>query len=507
MLKRILKNFIVNGAMYAVRIFVSLAVTRVVVHSLGIEEYGVWVFVLSFSISGYLSLFTLGIQGAFVKIVAEHQALGRTADVNKAFTATLISYSIVGVLAAACLAVFSRFLLGHFFHIPGPYLSVASTLLYVFSIQALIDFPSLALSGLIDGIQRYDLNSICEAGRVLVFAAITVVLLHFGRGVLSMGVALCALSLGNALVLIMIIRRQLPSLALVTNIRWSDISEMTRLAGKLFGIRINAILYGQMDKAVLASLLTTTALSHYDIASRFHSLVLIAMGMVSSVILSSSAELHARDERVQLRKLFLAGTKYSAAITVPITLTLIVLARPLLNVWMGAAFVDDDRLVTLFLSYTLFWVLVQVGWNILIAMDHAGEILKVQVATTAINLAVSVLMTELRGVEGVLWGTLIGNGVACILFIRMFGRKLSVTIGEFVRNVILPVYPASISIAAVVFVVSRVLQPTSLVGLAVCGGIGVFGSLLFFIFVGITGDEKTQLLKIVRGWMRGAVKT
>jgi stage V sporulation protein B len=350
-------------------------------------------------------------------------------------------------------------------------------------------------------LQRYGWLSLIDLGRSLCFALGAAVLLKTGFGVVGLAWLLVALSSAVVLLSARLVRRLVPSLGLTRRIERGEVTSMARMSTTMFLLRVNAVIYGQMDKAILAIILSTEVLVHYDVTARFQSLALIAMGLVSSVVLSTSAALNATGDHSSLKRLFILGTRFSVACSLPVSIMLMVLARPLLQVWLGPAFVEDRVLVWLFLSYTLFWGLKEVGWNLMIGMGHASSILRIQLWTTAVNGIVSVPATYRFGVAGVLIGTLVGNAAAFVLYMRLYLPALHVSLGEVGRLVILPVYPQALLAGAVLAAACLLRAPGTLREVMVyAAGFGLVYAALF-VTTGLSKAERQLAVAAGRGWL------
>lgn len=505
LVKRVANNAALSGLATTWKVLISFVLTPFLIHSLGSSAYGIWVLMLSFSVYGYLSLFSLGLQGALVKHVAEYRARNELENTSEVFRAGLLFLSAVGVLAFIVLLVFASLLLERVFHIPSSYVAVSRTLLGIVAAQALFDFPGLAFAGVIEGVQRYDILALLELARSTLFAGAAIISVSNGYGMLSLGIIVLGLSILNTALMALVALRLVPSLCLFGRISYQNCLPTVRLSGKLFLLRLNAVIYSQMDKAILAAMITTTVLSNYDVVARFHSLASLTMGLLSSVLMPTSAALYAAEDSTRLKALFLTGTKYSAALAVPLSLILMILARPLIYFWVGEEYVADSSLVRVALAYTLFWVLVQVGWNIMIGMDKTGAILRIQLATTGVNLFLSIVMTSYMGIVGVFLGTLIGNAAAAMCYMCLFLKALGVNATEFVREVIMKVYPQAAVSAIGLQLILLLRPPGSLVEAVLYGGLGMAAAILLFAISGISHEERRQLGGLCRQWKESVI--
>jgi O-antigen/teichoic acid export membrane protein len=445
-----------------------------------------------------MSLVSLGIEAALVKQVAEYHSRGEQDRLNRVFSAAALAFGGIGIIGAIALALFTHFLFGRIFHIPAALLPVAESVMFLLAVQTVFEFPAMAFTGVIQGLQRYDIAAAFDVVRSATFALLAVVALRSNASLTTLAAISTGLALANVICLVLVVRRLLPALRLTRNVRGPDILAMAHLSGQIFILRINNIVYWQMDKAILAVFLATSALTHYDVAARFHSLITMVMGLLASVLLSSSAALHAERNKKKLRELFLLGTKYSAGIAVPGTIGIMILAQPLLQVWVGPEFAGDANLVRLFLGYTLYWVLVQVGWNLMIGMDQTLKIVRIQLSTTLVNLILSATLAPKFGIAGVLIGTMIGNTVAFLLYVPLFLRVIGVSLRTFLTDVIVRAYAPALVGAAALLVAMRIHTPIGLLAVAGYGIGSVAISSAVFWLAGLDARERERFISLTR---------
>lgn len=497
MFKMVFRNVLASGLSTGWRIAVSLLLTPYVIHRLGPDAYGVWVFATAFSVAGYLSILTLGVPAALVKRIAEHRARGEYAALSEAINASLFLFLGLGVAGCIGLILLAP-VVAKTFAVPASQVSSLIPLLYVIGIQSLFDFPTFAVSGIVEGVQRYDVFSAIDVGRSTLFAIATVCVLEAGGGIVLMGGVLMLLAAANGAVLWRVSRRLLPEWDLRIRPTLRAILSMASLSGRMFILRISAVVYNQMDKAIIGLLLTTTALSYYDIANRIHSLVLVSQGLIASVTLPTSSALHALKDVGRLQELFLKGTKYTAAISVPLAIVGMILAKPLIHGWIGPGFDQAISLSRLFLSYLIFLALVHVGQNMMLGMDKVGAVTAIGSLGLVLNLAVSIRATQMIGMSGVIWGTIIGSVVSTVLYLRLFLQTLHISPTMFLQHVIAPVYPAAFGSGLILAFFAWRFPPGGLFATLLYAGaaLTLFGGL--FIVTGIDSGERAQLASLVR---------
>lgn len=478
------------------RIAVSLVLTPFIIRRLGAEAYGVWILATSFSVLGYLSILTLGIPAALVKRIAEYNAKHESAALNESVNATLLVFGLLGVVGCAGLVAFAPYV-DRVFHVPVSQVPSLVALLYIVAVQTLFDFPTQAFNAIVEGLQRYDISGCIDITRATLYATSVFLLLSSGYGVVALGTLVLTLAAANGLLVLAVSRMLLPEWSVKIRPSRRAIRDIASLSLKMFILRISAVVYNQMDKAIIGVLLTTTLLTDYDIANRIHSVVLITQGLIASVTMPTSSALHALNDHERLRNLFLKGTKYSSAMSVPVALIAMVLARPMIRTWIGPDFVRATGLTQLFLVYLVFWSLCHVGQNMMIGMDRIDAVTRIGILGLVINLTVSIVATARIGVTGVVWGTLCGNAVSCVLYLLLYVRTLQLSWSQFTVQVLLPVYPLSFLCAASLAIIASVAPPTSLATVLAYGGatLAVFG--ILFLLTGVGSAERHQIFAMI----------
>jgi len=484
MKQRLIRNAVIKALSIGWGLIVSLLLTPFLIRSLGNEAYGIWILATSFSAaSGYLSLLDFGVQTSIVKFVAEHHARLEFKALNEVVSAAFLLFTGLGGIGAAGLSAFAGLFLIRVFHIPAHLADAARLLLWLLAAQTLFEFPGFIFSAVLEGLQRYDLLSFIEMGRLAIYALLVFVLLSWGYGVIALGLVTLLIAIARAAVMGLACRRLLPSLHFVWRQRRETYRQILRFSGKIFALRINAVIYNQMDKIIIGALLTSTLLTDYDIANKVNKLVLTSLTLINPLMIPAASQLKAQEDDIRLQELFLKGTKYTIALCLPLAIFAIVLAEPIIRCWIGPAYVHDAGITRLYLLYLLYTAATAVGYNMMIGMGQIGPLLGIQSAITAINLIASVVLVNFVGLSGVIWGTLIGNALGWYPYMRHFLSTLDITWERFWREVVWRTYPLAALFAAFLYAVSWLYVPHNLMEIAAMGGAGlaIYAGLFYWL--------------------------
>jgi O-antigen/teichoic acid export membrane protein len=497
MLRVLARNTISNGAATLAKLAINFLLTPFLILHLGKELYGIWSLLISFSLSGTLSLLSLGVQAALVKHVAEYHALHKWKELNQVISCTLFVYTLMGALGAAFLVVFSHLWLARCFTIPTAHLYTVTLMMDFIAVQVLFELPGLCFNGVLEGVQRYDLLAAMEAGKAALLAGLFATALLRGHTIIVLSAITLGVTFAYSLGLLLLANRELPEWRLVWRFDREQMLSVVDMTKDLFILRLNGIIYNNMDKMIIAAVLTTTAVTDYDIGNRIHTMALMVLGLAGTVVIPAASAAHARSESDRIRTLFLMGTKYTLAMTLPVVCTLFVLASSMIRYWISPQYVGAALYARLFLAYLLFWVMTGVGWNMLIGIRLTKPIVKIQIVSVAINLALSILLVHLIGIKGVIIATIIGNLVAFIPYMRLIMSSFQVTLGELFSEVVFTTYPQALASTGFLVLMTNIWRPGSIIAVIMQAIIAVAVYEILFFFTGMRRGERERMLSLV----------
>ena len=489
--------FTYSGATF-IRLAIGFFLTPILIHSLGAPAYGVWSFVSVFSINGYLTLLSLGLHATLIRDLAAADARADWTTFSRDFSATIVAYGGAGVVGALALFALSLGVIDRVFNIPSELLPAAHLLIALLAAQTLIDFPALALDGLIVARQRYALRTGLESGRFLLFAVAAAIAVTRGGGPVALGwISLATATVGaiaSAAAIAVMMRGRLrlvvPS--------FSSITDKVRASTEMFAIRLNSVIFGQMDRTVLAVFIDTTTITHYDIAARINGLAMLPQTLPASVILPAAAARSATGADEDLRRMFLAFTRYTVMISSLVTLGLFVLAEPFIRYWIGSEYAVDAGIARLFLVPPLVFMFIHVGWNMMVALGRIRSLLYIQFTTTGLNLVASVALTMAIGLPGVIVGTILGNSLAMVLYLRLYLSVLAISRAVFLRDIVIRPCAAAVGASSLLAAATAIRPPTGLVevGIYFSGFFAV--GLVLSVLIAATANERSVLRASLR---------
>ena len=503
MTNRLVKNTVINIANTGLGFVIAYAMTPIILHRLGVEQYGLWSFLSIFTVSGYFSLLDFGFQGATIKYVAEYHAKQDHERLQDTITATIIFFAVVGLLGGALVWVFDFTLLPHVFHLPSEQLPTIQGLVAMLAASFLVQFPTIGFSAVLEGLQRYDiLRSISIVVTIVMNVAI-VAWMKSDHGVAFLVMTIIASGVLMAVSYAIAIRLLLPGMTLRRSaLRFSAWRQLFTLSSKLFLSKIVGLIFNNTDKILIAVLLTVSVQTDYDIVNKLHIILLSILSIMNQAVLPAASAAEAAGDTTGLRRLLLLGTKYSVAMVIPMWLFLVVLPGQAITMWVGPSFTPLAPVVVLYVSHIVITMLVGVSSTMLVGVDKVGQVLKISLWAAVVNLVISGGTAHWLGIRGLILGTVVAYIISSLLYVRATNRMFGITTRDFLTAIFRPIALPVIIVVPLLLGVKHFLPTLSfLIGLLVVMGLyAVFG--LVFLRTGISPTEKAWLRARWQTWRK-----
>jgi O-antigen/teichoic acid export membrane protein len=258
-------------------------------------------------------------------------------------------------------------------------------------------------------------------------------------------------------------RRAVPGLSIsIGNVERDSIRKLVNFGGWVFVGKLNGVIWHQMDKVILAAVVTSTALAGYDVAYKIQATAAVVLSITASAIMPAASALSAIKDNARLEQLLLRGTRYTIALSLPIVIGAMLMAKPFIEHWVGPQFTDVAAATRLFLVYQFLASSSAIANTMLFGFGDVKICTLYASLAAAINLVVSIFLAQFWGLEGVIAGTLVGHAITTPLFIHRMMRHLDISLGTFLRGTIVPLLPWAAAFAIVLQLIKSALPPTNL---------------------------------------------
>jgi O-antigen/teichoic acid export membrane protein len=238
-----------------------------------------------------------------------------------------------------------------------------------------------------------------------------------------------------------------------------------------------------LDRVILGLFRSAATVGLYEGPVRAHNMVRALNAAVTVTVLPTAAKFYADSDVPRLSELLVRGARYTLALAVPLTVTGMVLAPDILDVWLGARFREGGLAMAILMSYWLVNGCTGVIAGILVACERAKTLARYAWAVAITNLVVSLALTPPLGLEGVTIGTAVPYLAAFPFLVGVVLRQLGVPFPHLLREAFLPAWIGGAVLAAGLGIVRLAAEPATLVAVA---GLAVGGVLAYWVaFYGI----------------------
>ena len=455
--KQTLKNVGASWLGLVVNAGVGFFLSPFILHKLGDAAFGLWVLLIT--VFGYYGLLDLGIRSSIIKYVAEFNATRDLDRLLRTINTVVFSYACLG-LTIFIITETASFFVGTLFHLPPDLVHTAEILFRMVGLAVAILFPLSVFSGVLQGLQRFDLLNLTQIGSNLARAILIIVALTHGGGLLTVAfitlalfiaVQVTCLVLAHHLVPLRYGRDLLDRATFHRIIGYSSITFLISIAEKLrFGT----------DAVVIGIFLSPVAITFYAVGSK---LVDYSVGFVEAmaeIFLPMASQFDAAGDSGRLRKLFVAGNRASALVMFPVCGILIVLGKSIISVWMGPKYISSYTvLLLLLLPRTLYRA--QAASNRILFGMYRHKALAIVVFIEGIsNLILSVILVHYYGIVGVALGTTIPLVLTSLFFLPPYlCRLLKVPLKTFLAEAYSAPLGLSLLLVAVLLAERHIFLP------------------------------------------------
>jgi PST family polysaccharide transporter len=356
-------------------------------------------------------------------------------------------FAALGLICAALLLTVGRRWLPTLFDTPDDLVADLRFAITLFAVQVVADLVTNATESCLEGLQRVDLSRGVDAARRTSVAVATCVAAVTVGDLRAVAVASLAVSLPSMLVGLAVLWRHLLDhhLAVVG----AEARALLSYGKSVALLRPFGVIQRSMDRLIVGAVLGPAPVALVEIATQIQNGADAVLSASSYSVIPGASWLRARDDRRSLRELLERGTKYSLLVTLPCVIGPMILAGPLVQVWVGDEYAAAAGLAAVGLLYVAATAPLSVGSNLLVGVGRASAVLRAVLYAVPVNLVASLVLVHLVGTVGVFLGTLIGTAVLLGPLGRAVVREVDTSAAEFLRTAVAPVVAPGLALAAV----------------------------------------------------------
>ena len=246
-------------------------------------------------------------------------------------------------------------------------------------------------------------------------------------------------------------------------------------AGWLLVIELSNLAMYASGRIILGANRTPRAVGLYEGPVRAHNLLYALGGALAVPTVPTASRYVADGDDRRLRELAVRGSRYTLALFVPLCVTLMVMAKPIVGVWLGDRYTGGATALSILVSYWLVYGALIVTPGFLVGAGEAATAGRTLACAAAINLVLALVLTPRLGVEGPAVATAGAFAVVLPVLLRTGLRAADVPLGDLLRRAMVPAYASGAILAAALCGVRFGLEPDALAPVAAVCVAGVLG--------------------------------
>jgi O-antigen/teichoic acid export membrane protein len=430
-----------------------------------------------------------------VKFVAEHNTRGEFRELRSLVTTALWLHCFLGAVALLLTLLICP-LLPSLFNVPSSESGTITAVGFFMGAQLAISIAGSTPSAVLSGLQRYDLKNAISVIWTVFSAAATVAVLLAGGGVVEIAAVTTLIALIMHAAYILCLNRVAPHLRFTfRGARRELVRRILSFSTSMLVIDISTSLQTKSDEIVIGAFLPVSFVSPYSLARRLSSIPQMIADRFLWGFVPVTSQLQAQGEAARLRALYLSGTRITLALCLPFAAVVIILAGPLLTLWLGERYAEYAPITVVLTIASVLEVSCWPGGTILLGLGRHHGLAAIAACAAIANLTLSILLVRPYGLFGVAIGTLLPAAIVT------FGWKLSfcmrilrVSPREMLTQGLLPVLWPFLFVLVLLEILKSVTDLSGLVsiGCAAAVGIGAFSITYLGLF---SGDSERQLIR------------
>lgn len=396
----------------------TFALTPLIVHGLGAEDYGLYALVMSFVAYS----FTFNVGRAITKYVAAYRANEQHERIGEVLSTTLMVNLIMGVISAGALALCADVLVTRVLKIAPELQANARIAFYLASIGLLITMLSQVFSAVPQAVQRFDIYSLIATVTGIVTIGVNGLMVWLGFGIKSLIVWNAIVTGLSCLAFFISSRRLLPEAHIRLRITKDLLKGILSFSGAVIAYQVLANMLLLFERGWLTRTLGPSAVTYYVVPMTIAIYIHAFISSLTLVIFPMASEAGAQQDTTRLHSIYTRAYKYVTMLVVLLTLTLMVGSYRILSNWMGQEFAQQSAQVLMIqaAAYGLTaWAII--AWQIADGLGRPGRNAILVLVWIVVAVPLMLWLTPLYGIEGMAYGRL-ASGLTIPFYILLIER-------------------------------------------------------------------------------------
>jgi O-antigen/teichoic acid export membrane protein len=345
------RNIIANISGGAWIALLTIAITPLQVHLLGMESYGVIGFIATLQVA--LGVFDLGLSATLTRELAGDQSEGRRSSIKLVQTVSSIYWALALIFGCVLLVLLSHYA-DQWFNAKELDVAAMTTGMGVAAVYLALRWPVAFYTGVLSGIQRMDILNIVKVGSVSVRLLGGIAVLLVWPDLESFLIWLAISALVEVMLYAWACRSYFPVMPRGFKVFKSEILRVWRYTLSMNAIAVLSLILTQTDRLIVSKMLDLELLGHYMLAYTTASVILIVQLGISSAMFPAFAEAYEQHGRQALIQRYQRASQLTLFVIGLLAFPLVFFGESILAVWVGAETAASTWLILSLLAVGFF---------------------------------------------------------------------------------------------------------------------------------------------------------
>jgi len=395
----------------------SYLLVPLTINYLDIEQYGIWMTLLS--VMSWVAFFDIGLGNGLRNKLAEAVAVN---DIKLAKTYVSTAYIAISFIALLFFVILLSILpftnWNKIFNTSSVSNAELSRVVFAIGFFFLFNFVLSLCNQMFYAYQEASLPTLRSVLLNLLALIAIYILIHYSSGsLLYLGICYgLSMVLSNLVLIFYLFKKHSTVIPSKKYIDLSKVKEIASLGVKFFIIQMAVLVIFATDNMIITQVLGPEQVTPYNVVFKLFSIITIGHGIIVAPLWSAYTEAYAKGDFQWIRNTL----KKLNILIIPIVicvLILIIFARDIINIWVGPNIRFPDSLVIFMGIYTIIRV-----WNSNYSTLLNGiSSIKLQMYSAIlgglINIPISVYFAKYleMGISGVILGTIVSLSIFAII--------------------------------------------------------------------------------------------
>ena len=418
---------------------IQLTYTPLMIRLLGKSEYGLYNLVGS--VVSYLSLFSLGFSGAYLRFSTLKRKEGNSkiiGNFNGMFLSLFLALGMLSLVCGSILTFYSDYIFGK--KLTEQELNTAKILMLILVMNVALSFPSSAFNSMIIGEEKFIFQRLISIIATFINPLIVLPLLIMGKGSVAIVLVTTLLTFANLLLSIYYCLWKLHIPIYFKDFEWHLLREMWVFSIFIFLNMVIDQINWTVDKLVLGRIIGTKGVAEYGVGSQINTIIISFSTAISSVFspLINKIAVNSSNREKDFSDLFINVGRIQFEVIFLLISGFTFFGRYFIErIYAGSSYTQSYYVALLLIIPELVPLIQNLGIEIQRAINKHQFRSIMYFIMAVINVLMSIPLARVFGIVGAALGTCISLVVMNIIVMNFYYEKrIGLDILSFWKNIL-----------------------------------------------------------------------